>query len=74
MKIEKVKKLVANLHVLHDVLHIRNLKQALNHELVLKKVYRVIKFNQNDWLKRYIDINTDLRKKAKKDFQKKFFS
>ena len=74
MKIEKVEKLVANLHVLHDVLHIGSLKQALNHELVLKKVHRVIKFNQNDWLKRYIDINTDLRKKAKKDFQKIFFS
>ena len=27
--------------------HIRNLKQALNHGLVLEKVHRVIKFNQN---------------------------
>ena len=46
MKIEKVKKLVANLHDKTEyVLHMRNLKQALNHELVLKKVHRVIKFN-----------------------------
>ena len=30
-----------------DVMHIRNLKQALNHGLVLKKVHRVIQFNQN---------------------------
>ena len=37
-----------------------HLKQALNHGLVLKKVYRVIKFNQNAWLKPYIEINTDL--------------
>ena len=52
MKIKKVEKLAANLHDKTDyVIHIRNLKQALNHGLVLKKVQRVIKFNQNVWLK-----------------------
>ena len=50
-----------------------NLKQALNHELFLKKVYKVIKFYQNAWLKPYIDMNTYLRRKAKNDFQKYFF-
>ena len=46
MKIEKVEKLVANLHDKTEyVIHIRNLKQALNHGLVLKKVHRVIKLN-----------------------------
>ena len=51
MKIEKVKKLVANLHYkTESIKHIRNLKQALNHALVLKKIHRVIKFNQNCWL------------------------
>ena len=74
MKIEKVEKLVANLHDKTEyVIHIRNLKQALNHGLVLKKVHRVIKFNQNAWLKPYIDMNTDLRKKAKNCFKKEFF-
>ena len=74
MKIEKVEKLVANLHDKSEyVIHIRNLKQALNHRLVLKKVNRVIKFNQNAWLKAYIDVNTDLRIKSKNDFQKDFF-
>ena len=74
MKIEKVEKLVANLHDKTEyVIHIRNLKQALNHRLVFKKVHRVIKFNQNAWLKPYIDMNTDLRKKAKNDFEKDFF-
>ena len=36
MKIEKVEKLVANLHNKKEyVLHIRNSKQALNHGLLL---------------------------------------
>ena len=74
MKIEKVKKLVANLHDKTEcVMHTRNLEQALNYGLVLKNVHRVIKFNQNAWLKPYIDMNTDLRKKAKNDFEKDFF-
>ena len=64
MKIEKVEKLVANLHDKTEyVIHIRNLKQALHHGLVSKKVHGVIKFNQNAWLRPNIDMNTDLRKK-----------
>ena len=47
MKMEKVEKLVANLHDKEEsFIHIRNLRQALNHKLVLKKVHNVIKFNQ----------------------------
>ena len=46
MKIEKVEKFVSNLHDKTEyVIHKRNLKQALNRELVFKKVYKVIKFN-----------------------------
>ena len=47
MKIEKVEKLVTNLHdkIEYDS-HIRNLKQASNHRLILNKAHRVIKFNQ----------------------------
>ena len=52
MKIEKIQKLVANLHDEKEyVIHIRNLKQALNHGSVLEKVHRVIKFNQEASLK-----------------------
>ena len=48
MKIEKVEKLVTNLHDKTEyVIHIRNLKQALNHGLILKKAHRVNKFDQN---------------------------
>ena len=52
---------------------IRSLKQALNHGLILKKVHRVIQFNQEAWLKEYIDMNTELRKQAKNQFGKDFF-
>ena len=46
MKIEKLENLVVNLHHKTEyVVYIRNLNQALNYELILKKVRRVIKFN-----------------------------
>ena len=47
------------------VIHIKYLKQALNHGLVLKKVHRFTNFNQKAWLKPYIDMKTNIRKKAK---------
>ena len=53
--------------------HIRALKQALNHGLILNEVHRVIQFNQEAWLKPYIDMNTKLRKEAKSEFEKDFF-
>ena len=63
MKIEKVEKLVAKLHnKTQYVIHIRNLTQALNHGLVLKRVQRIIKFKQKAWLKPYIDVNIGLKK------------
>ena len=67
MKIDKCKKLVCNLYNKKKyVVHIRSLKQALNHGLILKKVHRIFQFNQKAWLKPYIDMNTELRKKGKK--------
>ena len=51
----------------------RALKQALNHGLILKSVHRVIQFNQEAWLKPYIDMNTKLKKGAKNEFEKDFF-
>ena len=49
------------------------MKQALNHGLKFKKVYRIIEFNQKAWLKPYIDMHKELRKLAKYDFEKDLF-
>ena len=70
----KLKKSITNSHGKTEyVIHIRNLKQALIHGLILKKFHRMIKFSQNEWLKLYIDMNTNLRKQAKNNFEKDFF-
>ena len=74
MKIDKNNKLVCNLfNKKKYVTHINSLKQALNHGLMLKKIHRIIKFNQEAWLKPYIDMNTELRKAAKNDFENDLF-
>ena len=73
-KLEKVEKLVCGIEDKEKyVIHMRALKQALNHGLILKRVHRVIQFNQEAWLKPYIDMNTKLRKEAKNEFEKDFF-
>ena len=72
MKINKSSKLVWNLYDKNNyVVHIRSLKQALNHGPVLKKVHRVIQFNQEAWLKEYIDMNAELGKSKQKLVLKK---
>ena len=71
-KVNKVDKFICSIEDKEKyVMHIRVLKQALNHGL--KKVHRVIQFSQEDWLKPYIDMNTKLRKEAKNNFEKDFF-
>ena len=74
MKVNKCKKLVYNLfNKKKYVAHINELKPALNRGLKLKKIHRLIEFNQEAWLKPYIDMNTELRKVAKNDFEKDLF-
>ena len=47
------------------VIHLINLKQALNQGLVLKKTHRAIKFNKKGWLNSCIEMDTELRKMQK---------
>ena len=71
IKIEKVEKLVANLHDKKGyVIQIGNLKETLNPGLVLKEVHRAIRSNQKAWPKFYSNIYTELRKNAKNDLKK----
>ena len=73
-KIGIVEKLVTSIEDKENyVIPISALKQALDHELILKKVHRVIEFRQEAWLKPYIDMNTKLRAEARNDFEKDFF-
>ena len=71
MKIEKVEKIWANLL---EVCYTHKYFKTSNKSWIkLRKVYRVIKFNQKVWLIQYIDMNTELRRKSKNDFAKHFF-
>ena len=71
MEVNKCKKLVCKLFNKKEyIAHINTLKQALKK---LEKIHRVIEFNQEPWLKPYIDMNTELRKEAKNDFEKYLF-
>ena len=75
MKFNKYKKLVCNLYDKKAYVdHIRSLKQALNNGLKIKKIHRILKFNQRAWLKSYIDNNKKKRMNAKNDFEKDFLN
>ena len=73
-KVNKVEKLICDIEDKKKyVIHVRALKQVLNNGLRLKKVHRIIHFKQKEWLKAYIDMNIELGKNAKNEFEKNFF-
>jgi hypothetical protein len=51
----------------------RTLKQAIQHGLKLTEIECAIKYEQKDWLKPYIDLNTKLRQEGTSEFEKDFF-
>ena len=74
MKINGVEKLVPNFYYkCKYVIHIKALKQAIDHGLVLERIHRCIEFKQSAWMKEYIDFNTRLRTATKNDFEKDFY-
>ena len=55
------------------VVHYRNLKFYLSNKLILKKVHKILEFKQRDWMKSYIDFNTQRRKEATNEADKTLF-
>ena len=69
-----VKKLIPNLRdKTKYIIHYKNLIQCLRAGMKLKKIHRGIKFVESEWMKSYIDKNTNLRAMAKNNFEKDFF-
>ena len=74
LKIGGIEKLIPNLYDKKNyVVHHKTLKQYKSLGLKITKIHRGIKFEESAWLKPYINLNTDLRTKAKNDFEKDFF-
>ena len=73
IKVGYVKKLIPNLgHKNNYVVHYRNLQLYLSFGMKLTKIHRVLKFKQPDWMKKYIDFNTEKRMNDANDFEKDF--
>ena len=74
ISIGQVPKLIPTLSEKNNyVLHYRNLQLYTDLGLKIKKVHRVLQFDQSTWLKKYIDFNTQKRAQAKNSFEKDFF-
>ena len=73
IKVGDVKILIPNLDNRTEyVLHYRNHQLYLSLGMRLTKIQRVLKFKQSDWMKKYIDFDTEKRKNAVNDFDKDF--
>ena len=69
-----VKKLIPKLgSKTNYAVHYRNLQLYLSVGMKSTKIHRVSKFNQSDWMQKYIDFNTEKRMNAASDFEKDFF-
>ena len=71
IRVGDVKKLIPKLgNKTNCVVHCRNLQLHLSLGMKLTKIHRVRKFKQSDWMKKYIDFNTEKRINAANDFEK----
>ena len=74
MKIEKCENPLFNMYNKENlyVIHIKDLRRAMNYGLEAKELHRVIKFNPDVWFKPYVDLGSELRTIAKNDFEKNY--
>ena len=54
------------------IVHYRNLKFYMRMGMIIKKVHRIVSFDQSPWLQAYIDYNTQKRAQADSDFIKDY--
>ena len=74
IKVGDVKKIIPNLgKKTNYVVHYRTLQLYLSLGIKLTKIHRVLKFKQSDWIKKYIDFNTEKKINTANDFEKDFF-
>ena len=74
IKVREVNKLIPNLgNKKNYVIHYRNLQLYISLEMKVTKVHNILKFKQSDWLKKFVDFNTEKRKNAINNFEKNFF-
>ena len=74
IKVGDVKQLISNLgNRTNYMLHYRNLQLHLSLRMKLANIRRVLKFKQSDWIKKYIDFNTEKRTNTANIFEKDFF-
>ena len=74
IKVGEVNKLIPNIgNKKNYAIHYRNLQLYLSLGMKVTKVYRILRFKQSDWLKKFVDFNTEKRKNAINNFEKKFF-
>ena len=74
IKIGNIKKLIPNVgNKTNYVVHYRKLQLYLSLEMKLTEIHKVLTFNQSDWMKKYIDFNTEKRMNTANDFEKDFF-
>ena len=75
IKVCQVNKLIPNLRdKIKYVVHYRNLQLYLSSGMKLTKIHKILKFRQSNWLKEYIEFNSNKRKNALNTFEKIFFS